>query len=81
VVFGLGVALVIFAMYYLERELKRDEVFWVFSGLGVLFGIISVYMVAGNRPNFEYFIAMAVLFVLVAMLYFNEEAEKRAEQG
>ena len=81
-VFGVGVALLIFAMYYLEKELSREEVFWLFSGLGVLFGIISVYTVAKNRPNFEYYIAMAVLFVLIAVLYFEEEeVPKKAEQG
>ncbi len=82
VVFGVGVALIVFAMYYLEKELKREEIFWLFSGLGVLFGIISVYTVANNRPNFEYYIAMAVLFVLIAVLYFEEEEiPKKAEQG
>ncbi len=81
-VFGVGVALIVFAMYYLEKELKREEIFWLFSGLGVLFGIISVYTVANNRPNFEYYIAMAVLFVLIAVLYFEEEEiPKKAEQG
>lgn len=80
-VFGIGVALIVFAMYFLEKELKREEVFWLFSGLGVLFGVISVYTVAGNKPNFEYYIAMAVLFVLIAVLYFEEEVPKKAEQG
>ncbi len=80
-VFGVGVALVIFAVYYLERELGKTEIFWLFSGLGVLFGGISVYTVVKNQPNFEYFIAMAVLFVLIAMLYFEDGAGKRAEQG
>lgn len=79
-VFGVGVALLIFAMYFLEREMKRAEIFWLFSGLGVLFGIISVYTVTKDKPNFEYYIAMAVLFVLVAVLYFEDEP-KKAEQG
>ncbi|WP_456473907.1 hypothetical protein [Candidatus Pyrohabitans sp.] len=82
VVFGIGVALIIFAMYFLEKEIKRKEIFWLFSGLGVLFGIISVYTVAANKQNFDYYIAMAVLFVLIAVLYFeDEEVPKRAEQG
>jgi hypothetical protein len=73
VVFGVGVALIIFTMYFLEKEMKRAEIFWLFSGLGVLFGIISVYTVVKDKPNFEYYIAMAVLFVLIAVLYFEDE--------
>jgi len=71
-VFGVGLAVVIFTLYYLEKELSKREIFWLYSGLSVLLGAVSTFYVAYDKANYEYYIAMAVIFVLMAMFYFDE---------
>lgn len=76
VTFIIGIAVLLFTMYYLEREMDRLHIFWLYAGLGIILGIISVYAVSKQKPNFDYYITFAVLSVLIAILYHDEpEAE------
>jgi|GEM_PF-1357270 SNF family Na+-dependent transporter len=71
--FIIAMAIVIVTMYYLEREMKKEQIFWLYSGLGVLFGLASVYTVAKDIPSYDYYITFAVLFILIAIIYFDQE--------
>ncbi len=71
-VFMAGLFVVVFTLYYLEKEISRREIFWLYSGLALLMGLISLYYVVYDKPNFEYYIAMGVIFILMASLYFEE---------
>ncbi len=72
---GAGIVILLFTMYYLEKQMEREQIFWLFAGLGVIFGIISVYTVAKDMPTYDYYLTFSVLFVLIAILYYETEKE------
>lgn len=74
--FIIGIAAVLFTLYYLEKEMEKRQIFWLYAGLGVALGITSVYMVAKQSPNFDYYLTFAVLSVLIAILYYDEPEEE-----
>ena len=73
---GAGIVIFLFTMYYLEKQMEKEQIFWLFAGLGVIFGIVSVYTVAKDIPTYDYYITFSVLFVLIAILYHGEPEEK-----
>lgn len=75
-VFFLSVAVVLFTLYYLEREMEREQIFWMYAILGLVFGLTSVYTVAKNIPSYDYFLIFTGLFLLIAILYYEEGAPK-----
>ncbi|MFQ6105460.1 MAG: hypothetical protein ACE5NL_00110 [Candidatus Hydrothermarchaeaceae archaeon] len=74
VVVGLGI--LIFTQYYLEKELTKEQIFWLFSGAGAALGAMAAYTVAKNMPSRDYYITFSVLCILLAILYYKEEAGK-----
>ncbi len=74
--FLLGIAMLVFVMYYLEKQLAREQIFWIFSGAGVLFGLVSAYTVAKNLGMYDYYLTLAVLFVLIAVFYHDSGEEE-----
>ncbi len=74
--FIIGIAVLLFTMYYLEREMEKKQIFWLYAGLGVALGIISVRAVAQRSPNFDFYLTFTVLSVLIAILYFDEGDEE-----
>jgi len=74
--FIIGIAAVLFTLYYLEKEMEKRQIFWLYAGLGVALGITSVYMVTKQSPNFDYYLTFAVLSVLIAILYYDEPEEE-----
>ncbi len=78
--FIIGIAVLLFTMYYLEKEIEKKQIFWFYAGLGLLFGIISVRAVAQQAHNFDTYLTLTVLFVLIAILYFDEPEEEATPQ-
>jgi len=76
---AIGVGLLLFTAYYLEKQVPREQIFWGYAGLGVAAGIASVYTVAKRIPSYDYFITFAVLFILIAILYFEDGEAAEAE--
>jgi hypothetical protein len=74
--FIIGVAVLLFTMYYLEREMEKRQIFWLYAGTGVALGIISVRAVAQHAPNFDVYLTFTVLSVLIAILYFDDEDQE-----
>ena len=74
--FIIGIAILLFTMYYLEREMERKQIFWLYAGLGVVLGIISVRTVATSGQNFDFYLTFTVLSILIAILYFDEGEEE-----
>lgn len=72
----LAIVLILFNMYYLEDEIGKEGVYWIYSILGVVFGVISVFAVAKDSPNERSYITLAVLCVLLAILNYGEEEEE-----
>jgi Ca2+/Na+ antiporter len=79
--FLIGIAIIIVTMYYLEKEMEKEQIFWLYSGLGVLFGIASLYTVIKEIPSYDYYITFAVLFIVVAILYYDREDVEEAPKG
>lgn len=75
--FGLGILL--FTVFFLEKQMARDKIFWLFSGLSVLFGLLSVVAVIRAMDKFDYYITFTVLFVLVAIFYVEDEESEGPE--
>lgn len=73
--FIISIAVVLFTMYYLEKEMEKRQIFWLYAGVGVALGAISVNAVAKDQPNFDVYITFAVLSILIAILYYDEEEE------
>ncbi|MEE9564369.1 MAG: hypothetical protein V3V63_01530 [Candidatus Hydrothermarchaeaceae archaeon] len=76
--FIIGIAALLFTMYYLEKEMEKRQIFWLYAGIGIAMGIISVRTVVKDLPNFDYYITFAVLSILIAILY-HDEPEEEAE--
>ncbi len=76
--FIIGIAALLFTMYYLEKEMEKRQIFWLYAGIGIVMGIISVRTVVKDLPNFDYYITFAVLSILIAILY-HDEPEEEAE--
>ncbi len=76
--FIIGIAALLFTMYYLEKEMEKRQIFWLYAGIGIAMGIISVRAVVKDLPNFDYYITFAVLSILIAILY-HDEPEEEAE--
>ena len=74
-IFISGVAILLMTMFYLEKQLKKEEIFYLFSIIGIALGLVSVYTVAKDIPSFQYFIAGAVICTLMAILYYEKEEE------
>ena len=74
-IFISGIAILLMTMFYLEKQLKKEEIFYLFSAIGIAFGLISVYTVAKNILSFQYFIAGAVICTLIAVLYYENEIQ------
>lgn len=70
----IGVALVIIASNYLEKEMERWQIFWIFAVLGLILGIASAYTVAKDLPSRVYYMTFSVLFILMSILYSDESA-------
>ncbi len=74
--FIIGIAVLLFTLYYLERVMEKRQIFWLYASIGIALGIISVYTVAKQQQNFDYYITFAALSVLLAILYYDEPEEE-----
>lgn len=79
VALALGVGLLLFTTYYLEKKVPREKIFWGYAGVGVALGLASVYAVAKRLPSYADFITLAVIAILIAILYFEEVEESVGE--
>jgi len=93
-VFIVGVAVVLFTVFYLEKELERRQIYWLYAGAGILFGITSVYISYTALPyldgaayreelrKFQYYVVFGVISILMAIFYYpGGEEELLAGRG
>lgn len=79
--FVIAIGVLLFTIYYLEKELKREEIYWLFSGLSVITAIGTAYLVAKKSGLYEFFITFTVVFILIAILYHDSEVEGETAAG
>lgn len=80
-VFFLSVAVVLFT-FYLERAMEREQIFWMYAVLGLVFGLTSVYTVAKNISSYDYFLVFTAIFLLLSILYYEEgTTSKTSKEG
>ncbi len=80
--FIIALGIVLFTMYYLEKEMERDQIYWLFAGLSVATGIATAYFVAKRSQFYEFSMILTVVFILIAILYLeDEEIEVKEKKG
>ncbi|MFQ5815798.1 MAG: hypothetical protein ACE5G7_04800 [Candidatus Hydrothermarchaeaceae archaeon] len=76
--FVIAMGILLFTMYYLEKEMDRDQIYSLFAVLSAVMGLGTVYLVAKRSQFYEFFIILTVLFVVISILYHEgEEAEHK----
>ncbi len=82
ITFVIAIGILLFTIYYLEREMKRDDIYWLFAGLSVITALATTYLVAKKSDLYQAFITFTVVFILIAILYHDSgEGEAMAEAG
>lgn len=72
----LAFAILFFTAYFVEEKLKKEEIFWSYALLGVVFGIISAVSVAENSPSAGDYIIFATIFLVISIFYFEPSGEE-----
>ncbi|MEK6977296.1 MAG: hypothetical protein AABX40_02695, partial [Candidatus Hydrothermarchaeota archaeon] len=50
------------------------------DGLGLVFGLTSVYTVAKNISSYDYFLVFTAIFLLISILYYEEGAAPQTRE-
>ncbi len=69
---GIGVGLLLFTTYYLEKHVPKDQIFWFFASSGIVLSILSIYTVFNKSPGYDYFLTFTVMSILIAVLYYED---------
>ncbi len=77
--FIIAMGILLFTMYYLEKEMERDQIYLLFAGLSAITGIGTAYMVHTRSQFYETAMILTVTFVLIAILY-HEDAEAEIKE-
>ncbi|MEE9595087.1 MAG: hypothetical protein V3V92_06780 [Candidatus Hydrothermarchaeales archaeon] len=77
--FVIAMGILLFTMYYLEREMEREQIYMLFAGLSVVTGLSTVYMVAKRSGSYDFFMILTVVFVIVAILYQEDDEGEQKE--
>lgn len=79
-VFIAGIGVLLFTLYYLEKHYEKEEIFWLYSLLSALFGILAAYTVIIDHPTRIYYIPLASIFIVMSILYYRSEEEAPASE-
>ncbi len=77
--FIVGIAVVLFTMYYLEKKMEKRQIFWLYAIIGIALGAASIRTVVKGQNNLEYYLTFAVLAILIAILYHDYETKEEKE--
>jgi len=78
--FIIAMGILLFTMYYLEKEMERDQIYLLFAGLSAITGAGTAYMVHKRSDFYEFSMILTVTFVLIAILYHEDEEPEIKEQ-
>lgn len=73
--FILGIVSFLVTKYYLERQMKGEEIFWLYSLLSALLGLLSAYTVVVDSNLRATLIPLTVVAVTLATLYYRSEGQ------
>ncbi|MFQ5800768.1 MAG: hypothetical protein ACE5HH_03490 [Candidatus Hydrothermarchaeales archaeon] len=79
-VFIVGIGALLFTLYYLEKHYEKEEIFWMYSLLSVVFGILAAYTVIIDHPSRIYYIPLVSIFIVMSILYYRSEEEAPASE-
>ncbi len=80
-VFIIGVSVYLFTRYYIEKEYESEEIFWIYSALSVVLGIMATFTVINASPSKAYFIPLTAISIVIAILYYPEDSEPKIVSG
>lgn len=79
--FIIGVGFLLITKYYLEKQYKSGDIFWGFSALSLILGLMAGYTVVTDHPSRQYYIPLTVIAIVMATLYYQTEEELSSASG
>jgi uncharacterized membrane protein HdeD (DUF308 family) len=80
-VFALGVIAFAITRFYLEKHYETREIFWMYSALSTVLGLLAAYTVAADHPSRIYYIPLTVVSIVLAILYYQTDENPSPEPG
>ena len=80
-VFVIGVSVYLFTRYYLEKEYGSEEIYWIYSLLSAVLGLMAAITVINASPSKAYFIPFTALSIVMAVLYHGDDSREKAVSG
>jgi hypothetical protein len=80
-VFVIGVSVYLFTKYYVEKEYKGEEIFWMYSVLSAGLGLMAAITVINAQPSKAYFIPLTAIAIVMAILYYQGDSEPKIISG
>lgn len=80
-VFLIGVFIYLFTRYYIEKEYGGAEIFWMYSALSAILGLMAALTVINASPSKAYFIPLTAISIVMAVLYYPEDSEPKIVSG
>ncbi len=78
--FVIALGILLFTMYYLEKEIEREQIYMLFAGLSAVTGLSTAYMVAKRSGSYDFFMILTVVFIIIAILYQEDEEGEQKEE-
>jgi uncharacterized membrane protein len=80
-VFIIGVFVYLFTRYYIEKEYGGEEIFWLYSVLSAVLGLMAALTVINAHPSKAYFIPFTSIAIVMAILYYPGDSEPKTMSG
>jgi|GEM_PF-6913615 len=80
-VFVIGVSAYLFTRYYLEKEYETAEIYWIYALLSAVLGLMAAITVINANPSKAYFIPLTSITIVMAVLYYRGDSEKKTVSG
>jgi hypothetical protein len=80
-VFVIGVSVYLFTRYYVEKEYGGEEIFWMYSVLSAVLGLMAALTVINAHQSKAYFIPLTAIAIVMAILYYQGDSESKIVSG
>lgn len=71
--FLIGIAVLLFSKYYLEKQYSEAEIYWIYAILSLILGLMSAFTVITDHPSRGNFIPLTALSITLAIIYYHDE--------
>jgi hypothetical protein len=74
-VFVVGIIALLITRFYLEKQFKRIEIFWIYTFVSLILGISAAITVISNSSAKQYFIPFTAISVVLAIIYHPTQSD------